>query len=90
MPKFNFYFDKKISSWYRSLFQIEGDTYEDAEKKVKEMFDKGRLEEQNEEDGFVEERTEHDFDEFLTVEDNGGNHTEELLNSDFRTIKKNV
>jgi len=90
MPKFNFYFDKKVSTWYRSLFQVQGENYEEAENKARDMFESGRLAEQSEEDGFVEERLEHDFDEFLSVEDNNGLYTEELLNSDFRTIKKNV
>lgn len=89
MPQFKFYFDKKVSTWYRSLFSVQGENYEEAENKAKDMFESGRLEEQNEEDGFIKEYTEKDFDEYITVEENGGFHTEELLNSDLKTIKMN-
>jgi hypothetical protein len=34
MKKFNFYLETKVTTWYRTPFEIEADSIEDAEKKA--------------------------------------------------------
>ena len=44
MKTFDFYVDQKVSAWYRTKFEVEAETYEDARKIAKEQFLNGATE----------------------------------------------
>ena len=75
MKTFDFYLDQKHTIWYRDKFSIEAETQEEANEKVKELYRKNEL-------------PSDDWDriddtlEWLSVEDNGGEPTEELFTHD--------
>ena len=65
MQKFNFYLDQKVTTWYRTNFEVE------AEKKAIELYSNAELDEINWEqiDGTIE---------LLPIEDNAGFSTAEI------------
>ena len=72
MEKFKFDLDQKITVWMRTPFEIEAETLEEAKQKVIEFHQKGNTENLS----WVElEGTQ----EILSVEENGGEPTEELF-----------
>jgi hypothetical protein len=42
MGKFDFYVDQKATTWYRTHFEIEAESLDDAKRKAREFFDKGK------------------------------------------------
>lgn len=88
MKTFRFFIDAKYSNWERSAYDIEADTYEEAEEKAKEIFNDPSLD--------VEPTWVDDLDtiEFLDIESNHGSPTQELLyrdeNYEIKTIKTNL
>ena len=41
METFDFYVDQKVTTWYRTHYEIEAETLDEAKQKAKEFFDKG-------------------------------------------------
>ena len=86
MKTFNFYLDSKVTTWYRTDFEIDADNLEDARKKALEMYNNGTLSELGWEQ--IE-----DTIETMSVKDNGGYPTEELYSEDecvFENITKQI
>jgi hypothetical protein len=75
METFNFYLDTKVTTWYRTNFEIDADNLEDARKKAIEMYNKGTLSELGWEQIY-------DTIENMSIIDNGGYSTEELYLED--------
>jgi len=75
METFNFYLDTKVTTWYRTNFEIDADNLEDARKKAIEMYKSGTLSE------FGWEQI-CDTIEMMSVKENGGYPTEELFSED--------
>ena len=71
MQKFNFYLDQKVTTWYRTNFEVEAENLEEAEKKAIELYSNAELDEINWEqiDGTIE---------LLPIEDNAGFSTAEI------------
>lgn len=72
METFDFYLDQKHTIWYRNKFTIEANSQEEANEKVKELYYKDEL--PNDEWDLLQDTLEG-----LSVGDNGGQATEELF-----------
>ena len=82
-PKvFNFYLDQKVTSWYRTKFEIEADTEDEAWKKSIEFVKEGKAEEigWDEVEGVVTP---------MDVTDNDGLSTEEIYFEDGSMVYQN-
>ena len=68
---FDFYVDQKVTTWYRTHFEIEAESLAEAKQKAKEFFDKGNTSDLPWEqyDGTTE---------LMSVEENGGASVTEL------------
>lgn len=83
MEKFQFFFDQKVTTWNRTHFDIEADSYEEAKKKAIELVTSGKVCEYSWETIF-------ETTELMSKEENGGEPTEELYSSkDHQTIYQN-
>ena len=71
MESFDFYLDQKHTIWYRNKFTIDANSQEEANEKVKELYYKDEL--PNDDWDLL-----HDTLEGMSVGDNGGQATEEL------------
>jgi hypothetical protein len=73
MAVFDFYLDTKVTTWYRTNFEIEADSQEEAKQQAIEFVkdDKGRITDI----GWFEV---DDTIESMSVKDNGGCSTQEL------------
>ena len=71
MKTFNFYLDQKVTTWYRTNFEVEAETLEEAEKKAIQLYEKGELDDISWEqiDG---------TNELMTIDENGGDTTAEI------------
>ena len=71
---FDFYLDQKVTTWYRTDFEIEATSEEEAKQKAMEFIKRG---------DHIDISWEHldDTVEGLSVEDNGGESTMELYYS---------
>ena len=71
METFDFYLDTKVTTWYRTPFEIEAESLEEAQKLAIEFIDKDR---------HSEISWEHidDTIEVMSVQDNSNQPTEEL------------
>ena len=71
MKTFDFYLDTKVTTWYRTPFEIEAETLEEAQAQAIKFV---------ENDHHSELSWEHidDTIEKMSVEDNGGESTDEL------------
>ena len=71
METFDFYVDQKVTTWYRTHFEIEAESLAEAKQKAKEFFDKGNTSDLPWEqyDGTTE---------LMSVEENGGASVTEL------------
>ena len=73
MAKHEFYLDQKVTHWYRTHFKIEADTLEEAKQKaIQFVQEQGQDELPWEPLGDV-------IPEPMTVEENGGESTEEIF-----------
>jgi hypothetical protein len=70
MPEFTFNIDQKISMWTRSTKHIEAETYEEAEKVLKEQYSKGEIFEDLDEYEFLFD-TQEDLDVVEVFSTNG-------------------
>jgi hypothetical protein len=75
MATFDFYLDTKVTTWYRTPFEIESTTLEEAKQKAIEFV---------ENDGQADISWEHidDTIQGMSVEENDGESTEELYSDD--------
>ena len=71
METFDFYVDQKVTTWYRTHFEIEAENLQEAKIKAKEFFDKGNTSDLPWEqyDGTTE---------LMSVEENGGASVTEI------------
>ena len=71
---FDFYLDQKVTTWYRTNFEIEASSEEEAKQKAIEFMKRG---------DHIDISWEHldDCVEGLSVEDNGGESTMEVYYS---------
>lgn len=72
MEKFNFTLDQKVTVWMQTPFEIEAETLEEAKQKAIEFHQNGNTSSIGWEELL-------DTQEFLSVEENGGEPTEELF-----------
>ena len=85
MKTFQFYKDEKMTIWYRGKFEVEAETEEKAIEKVKV------LQTSNDIDNFdVYWEPLDDTIESLSVEDNGGESTEEMYTNSGNMIWDNT
>ena len=68
---FDFYVDQKVTTWYRTHFEIEADSLAEAKKKALEFYEKGNTSDLSWEqyDGTTE---------LMSVEENGGESVTEI------------
>jgi hypothetical protein len=74
MKTFEFFLDQKVTTWMRTHFEVECDTYDDAMKIAILKYEKGDLEDLPWDDI-------GDTKEVLRPEDNGGESTAEIYNT---------
>lgn len=43
MEKFNFNLDQKVTTWYRTNFEVEAETLEEAKQKAIQLYETGEL-----------------------------------------------
>lgn len=92
--EYNFYIDNKATVWTRSYRRIEASSEEEAKELAKKLF-KEELSGWVSGDGEYENETLTDTFESMSVEENGGCSTEELiwpggLNKDIEVIMDNI
>lgn len=75
MGKFNFYLDEKVTSWYRTPFEVEANNIEDARALAIEKSNNGELDEL--EWGQVDDTVVK-----MELEDNNGFSTVEIYKED--------
>ena len=75
METFDFYLDTKVTTWYRTPFEIEADTLEEAKQKAIDYV---------KDDGHSSQCWEQidDTIEVMSVKENDGNSTNELYCTD--------
>lgn len=71
METFDFYLDTKITTWMRTPFEIEAKTLEEAKQKAIDFHKKGETEN-------ISWEYNPEFNENMSVIDNGGQSTEEI------------
>ena len=71
METFDFYLDTKVTGWYRTPFEIEANTLEEAKQKAIEFVKSG-------ETTYISWEQIDDTVETMSVKDNDGESTEEL------------
>ena len=83
METFEFYIDTKVTTWYRTPFEIEANSEEEAKQKAIDYV---------KDDGHSSQSWEQldDTIEGLSVKDNGGESTEELYTEDGDMIWDNT
>lgn len=72
MASYSFFLDTKVTTWMRTDFEIEAKSLEEAKKKAIEFYKQGNTSDLPWEDVM-------DTQEALSVEDNGGEPTEEIF-----------
>jgi len=83
MKTFNFNLDQKVTTWYRTNFQVEAETLEEAKKKTIQLYQKDEL------DKFTWEHIDG-TEEIMTIEDNGNCSTAEIYTDDGTMIFENA
>ena len=76
---FDFYVDQKVTTWYRTRFEIEADNIQEAEKRAVEFFEQGNTSDLPWEqyDGTIE---------LMSVEENGGESVTEIYTDMNRVV----
>ncbi len=82
MENFYFYLDQKVTTWMRTNFEVEAESFEEAVKKANEMYESGKLYDisWDEVEGVKEN---------MDTEENDGYSTEELYHEDGNLIYQN-
>jgi hypothetical protein len=84
MKTFNFYLDQKVTTWYRTNYEVEAESLEEAEKKAIQLYEKGEL------DNISWEQIDDTYNEVMTIEDNGNCSTAEIYTDDGKIIFENA
>lgn len=71
MEIFNFNLDQKVTTWYRTEFEVEAESLEEAKQKAIQIYKQDELDE------FTWEQI-VGTEEILTIDDNGGCSTVEI------------
>jgi hypothetical protein len=71
MKTFDFYLDTKVTNWYRTSFEIEANSLEEARQKAIEFV-------KDDEHSSISWEQVDETIEVMSVEENGGEPTEEL------------
>jgi hypothetical protein len=71
MEKFNFNLDQKVTTWYRTNFEVEAESLEEAKQKAIQLYKQDELDE------FGWENID-DTVGVMTIDDNGGCSTAEI------------
>jgi nicotinate-nucleotide pyrophosphorylase len=81
----NFYFnlDQKVTTWYRTNFEVEAETLEEAKQKAIQLYESGKL------DNISWEQID-DTIEIMTIENNGNCSTAEIYTDDGAIIFENT
>jgi hypothetical protein len=83
METFEFNLDQKVTTWYRTNFQVEAETLEEAKEKAIQLYQKDELDE------FTWEQIDG-TEEIMTIEDNGNYSTAEIYTDDGKIIFDNA
>jgi len=82
MENFYFYLDQKVTTWMRTNFEVEAESFEEAVKKANEMYESGKLNDIGwDEVGSTKET--------MDTKENDGYSTEELYYEDGNLIYQN-
>jgi hypothetical protein len=71
MKSFDFYLDTKVTTWYRTPFEIEANSLEEAKQKAIEFV-------KDDEHSSISWEQIDETTEVMSVDENGGESTEEL------------
>jgi hypothetical protein len=71
MKTYDFYLDTKVTTWYRTPFEIEADSLEEAKQKAIEFV-------KEDEHSSISWEQIDETTEVMSVDENGGESTEEL------------
>jgi hypothetical protein len=82
MKTFNFYLDTKITTWMRTDFEIEANSLEEAKQKAIEFHNESNT-------SSIAWEENMDTQEPMSVEENGGEPTEELFDENGNCIWDN-
>ena len=83
MKTFNFYLDTKITTWMRTDFEIEANSLEEAKQKAIEFHNESNT-------SSIAWEENMDTQEPMSVEENGGEPTEELFDENGNCIWDNT
>jgi hypothetical protein len=83
METFNFYLDQKVTTWYRTNYEVEAETLEEAKQKAIQLYKQDEL------DDFGWEQLGGN-QEIMTIEDNGNCSTAEIYTDDGTMIFDNT
>ena len=86
MKTFNFYQYEKVTIWNREHFTVEAETQEEANQKVLEAIENGDISD------FKHTTSEYIYEsvEELSVDENSGNSTIEIYNTENELIYQNA
>ena len=86
MKTFNFYQDEKVTIWKREYFTVEAEAQEEANRKVLESIENGDISD------FKHTTSKYMYDtvEELSVDENYGNPTIEIYNTNDKLIYHNA
>ena len=83
MKTFNFNLDQKVTTWYRTEFEIEAESLEEAKEKAIQLYKQDDLDE------FTWQQIDG-TEEIITIDDNGGFATVEIYTVDGELIFENT
>lgn len=86
MKTFNFYQDEKVTIWNRTHFTVEAETQEEANQKVLEAIKNGDISDFK----YTTSKYIYESVEELSVEENYGNSTIEIYNTENELIYQNA
>ena len=81
-----FYYDRKVTVWVREHHTIEAETEEQAKEKFLKLYKDGEL---FNAETFLEEETLYDTLNYMTVEENANQATEELCDANYKVFFTN-
>jgi hypothetical protein len=89
VEKFTFNFDRKVTVWERTVFEIDATSEEEAKKKIVELINNNVIDKDTFLDDINEVEYINDFilddtKEYITVEENQGNFVCEVNDQDFK------
>jgi len=82
MENFYFYLDQKVTTWMRTNFEVEAESFEEAVKKANEMYESGKLNDISWDEVDSTKET-------MDTKENDGYSTEELYYEDGNLIYQN-